>query len=45
MQISKLMFVGTVEEFAAVAHLFEEAPRRTGRPQQEHVDADGHRRN
>jgi hypothetical protein len=31
MQISKLTFVGTVEEFAAVAHLFEEAPRRMGR--------------
>jgi len=31
MQISKLTFVGTVEEFAVVAHLFEEAPRRGGR--------------
>lgn len=33
MQISKLTFVGTVEEFASVAHLFEEVPRRMGRGQ------------
>ena len=33
MQISKLTFVGTVEEFATVAHLFEDAPRRMGRRQ------------
>ncbi len=33
MQIAKLTFDGTVEEFATVAHLFEDAPRRTGRGQ------------
>ncbi len=27
MQITKLTFAGTVEEFATVAHLFEDAPR------------------
>jgi hypothetical protein len=31
MQISKLTFVGSVEEFVTVAHLFDEAPRRTER--------------
>jgi hypothetical protein len=31
MQISKLTFMGTVEEFASVAHLFEETPRHRHR--------------
>lgn len=31
MQISKLTFVGTVEEFAAVSHLFEEGQRPVSR--------------
>ena len=39
MQISKLTFVGTVDEFAAVAHLFEEAPRIGGRPSRQRRDA------
>lgn len=39
MQISKLTFVGTVDEFAAVAHLFEEASHTGGRPHRQGRDA------